>query len=268
MKHNKIMKEDKSEKLNNILNDIGSAVVAFSGGVDSSFLLYMAYKVKKDAVYAVTIQTPYIPMREIEYAVEFTKKLGIKHKIINIGIPEIIKHNPVERCYYCKKELFSRLIDFAKSVNCDTVLDGSNADDINDFRPGMKALKELSIRSPLLEAGLTKNEIREYLRKENLDIWNMPAMACMLTRIPYNVEIKQETLKMIEEAESILFEKGYAGARVRIHDDVARIECFPCSIEKIIANPERKQIVEKIKKLGFKYVSLDLEGYRTGSMNP
>jgi uncharacterized protein len=132
----------------------------------------------------------------------------------------------------------------------------------------MKALKELSVRSPLLEAGLTKNEIREFLRKEGLDIWNSPAMTCMLTRIPYNTEIKQETLNMIEEAENFLFEKGYPGTRVRIHDDVARIECFTDFIEKIIVNSERKQITERLKELGFKYISLDMEGYRTGSMNP
>jgi uncharacterized protein len=259
---------EKTEKLNNIFNNTGAAVIAFSGGVDSSFLLYAAHKVKKEAVIAVTIKTPYMPAREIECAIAFTKKLGIKHEIINIGIPDVIKHNPVERCYHCKKILFSRLIDFAKSANYEIIFDGSNADDTNDFRPGMKALKELGIVSPLLEAGLTKNEIRESLRSEGLDVWNMPAMACMLTRIPYNNEIKPETLNMIEEAEYILFDNGYPGSRVRIHDDVARIECFPEYIEKMIISSERKQIVEKFKKIGFKYVSLDMEGYRTGSMNP
>ena len=262
------MKDDKSEKLDSILNSIGSAVVAFSGGVDSSFLLHRAHKIKNGAVYAVTIKTPYMSEREIEEAIRFAEKFGIKHKIINIDTPEIIKQNPVERCYYCKKELFSRLFDFAKSINCETILDGSNFDDTKDFRPGMKALKELSVRSPLLEAGLTKNEIREFLRKEGLDIWHSPAMTCMLTRIPYNTEIKQETLNMIEEAENFLFDKGYAGTRVRIHDDVARIECFNDFIEKIIINPDRKLITERLKEIGFKYISLDMEGYRTGSMNP
>ena len=263
-----MMNENKSEKLDSILSGTGSAVVAFSGGVDSSFLLYRAHKIKKEAVIAVTIKTPYIPKREIEDAVRFTEKLGIRHKIIDISMPDSIKNNPVERCYHCKKALFSRLLDFAKSAGCDVILDGSNADDTNDFRPGMKALKELGVRSPLLEAGLTKNEIRECLRNEGFDIWDMPAMACMLTRIPYNVEITHERLNMIEEAETVLFEKGYAGARVRIHEDVARIECFPSLIEKLITDPERKQIVESLKKLGFRYVSLDMEGYRTGSMNP
>ena len=262
------MEKNKSEQLNNILNDTGPALVAFSGGVDSSFLLYMAHKIKKNSIIAVTIKTPYIPAREIKDSIEFAKKFGIKHKVIEISIPEIIKQNPVERCYHCKKALFSHLIDFAKNNNYETIFDGSNFDDTKDFRPGMKALKELGIRSPLLEAGLTKNEIRECLRNEGLDIWDMPAMACMLTRIPYNVEIRQETINMIEEAESILFEKGYKGARVRIHEDVARIECIPDYIEKLITDPDRKQIVANIKKLGFRYVSLDMEGYRTGSMNP
>jgi uncharacterized protein len=262
------MKEEKSEKLNKILNDIGSAVIAFSGGVDSSFLLYAAHKIKKESIYAVTIQTPYMPAREIDDAVKFTEKFGINHKIIKTGIPEIIKQNPVERCYYCKKELFNHIIDFAKSGAYDVILDGSNADDTKDYRPGMKALNELGVRSPLLEAGLTKNEIRECLYKEGLDIWDYPAMACMLTRIPYNVEIKHETLIMIEEAENFLFEKGYKGARVRIHDDVARIECFPEFIEKMITSAEREQITKRFKKIGFKHIALDMEGYRTGSMNP
>jgi len=262
------MTENKSEKLTKILSEIESAVIAFSGGVDSSFLLYIADKIKKDAVTAVTIRTPYIAAREIKYAVEFTEKLGINHKIIDVDTPLIIKNNPVERCYHCKKALFNYLIDFAKNNNYKTILDGSNADDTNDFRPGMKALKELGIRSPLLEAGLSKNEIRELLRKENLDVWNRPSMTCMLTRIPYNTEIKDETLNMIEEAEEILFKKGYPGTRVRVHEDVARVECIPDYIEKIITDPDRKQIVANIKKLGFRYVSLDMEGYRTGSMNP
>ena len=262
------MTDNKSEKLSNILSEIESAIVAFSGGVDSSFLLYMAHKINKDSITAITIRTPYIAAREIEYAAEFTEKYGIKHKIIDIATPEVIKHNPVERCYHCKKALFNHLIEFAKSNNYKTILDGSNFDDTSDFRPGMKALKELGIRSPLLEAGLTKNEIREYLRKEGISIWDSPSMTCMLTRIPYDTDIKQETLNMIEEAENILFEKGYPATRVRIHEDVARIECMPDFIEKIISNPERKQIVDEFKKLGFKHISLDMEGYRTGSMNP
>ena len=149
-----------------------------------------------------------------------------------------------------------------------SILDGSNSDDSGELRPGMKALKEMGIISPLLESGITKSEIREQLRKEGLQIWDKPAMACLLTRLPYNTEIKPEMLKMIEEAENILFEIGYPGTRVRVHEDIARIECLPGYLEKIIHNPEREQIVSKLKKIGFRYISLDLEGYRTGSLNP
>ncbi|HUX97215.1 MAG TPA: ATP-dependent sacrificial sulfur transferase LarE [Bacteroidales bacterium] len=262
------MTDSKLQKLNRILKELDSAVVAFSGGVDSSFLLYMAHKANKRGIVAVTIKTPYIPSREIEEATEFTKIHGIKHQILNLSFPEIIRHNPVERCYLCKKTLFNQIIDFARTNKYESILDGSNSDDRGEFRPGMKALKEMGIRSPLLESGITKSEIREQLRKEGLNIWDKPAMACLLTRIPYNTEIKTELLKMIEEAENILFEIGYPGTRVRVHEDIARIECLPGYLEKIIQNPEREQIVAQLKKIGFRYISLDLEGYRTGSLNP
>lgn len=262
------MTDNKSEKLNSILKGLDSAVVAFSGGVDSSLLLYRAHKIKKSGIIAVTIKTPYIPAREIEEATEFTQKYGIKHKILNISFPEVIRHNPVERCYLCKKTLFTQIVDFAAKNKYEHILDGSNADDTGEFRPGLKALKEMGIRSPLLESGLTKKEIRELLNMEGLNIWDKPAMACLLTRIPYNTEIKPEMLKMIEEAENILFEKGYPGTRVRIHEDVARIECLPGYIEKIIQDSHREHIVANLKRIGFRYVSLDMEGYRTGSLNP
>jgi pyridinium-3,5-biscarboxylic acid mononucleotide sulfurtransferase len=262
------MTDRKSEKLNNILKGLDSAVVAFSGGVDSSFLLYRAHKIKKTGIIAVTIKTPYIPIREINEAAEFTKKYGIKHKILDVSFPEIIKHNPVERCYLCKKTLFTQIVEFAEMNHINHILDGSNSDDTGEFRPGMKALKEMGIISPLMETGMTKKEIRELSHLDGLDIWDKPAMACLLTRIPYNTEIKVEMLKMIEDAENILFEKGYPGTRVRVHEDVARIECLPGYLERIIHDPDREHIVGKLKKLGFRYVSLDLEGYRTGSFNP
>jgi uncharacterized protein len=262
------MTDIKSSKLNSILKELGSFVVAFSGGVDSSFLLHRAYTVRKNGIIAITIRTPYIPTREIDEAVEFTRTYGIKHRIVDIAFPDMVRMNPVERCYLCKKTLFSELLTFARENNYKYVIDGTNADDAGEFRPGMKALKEMDIRSPLLESGLTKKDIRELSKNEGLDIWDKPAMACLLTRIPYDTEVKEGMLRMIEEAENILFEKGYPGTRVRIHGDVARIECLPGYIEKIIHNPDREHIISNLKKLGFRYVSLDLEGYRTGSSNP
>jgi uncharacterized protein len=258
----------KSSKLDTILKDLNSFVVAFSGGVDSTFLLHRAHKVRKSAIVAITIRTPYIPSREIDEAAEFTRSFGIKHKIIDIPFPEMIRNNPIDRCYLCKKAIFTDLLSFAKKNNYQYVIDGTNADDTGDFRPGIKALNELGIRSPLLEAGLTKKDIRELSREEDLDIWDKPAMACLLTRIPYDTEISQGTLQLVEEAENMLFELGYPGTRVRIHGDLARIECLPGYIEKIIHNPDKEHIISDLKKIGFRYVSLDLEGYRTGSSNP
>lgn len=262
------MTENKSIKLNNILKELGSFAVAFSGGVDSSFLLHRAHKTIKSGVIAITIRTPYIPAREITEAIEFAEKFGIRHKIVDISFPEIIRHNPIERCYLCKKTLFTQLQNFARENNFKHVIDGTNADDSGDFRPGMKALNEMGIRSPLLEAGLTKKEIRELSRAEGLEFWDKPAMACLLTRIPYDTEITEGTLRMIEAAENLLLDKGYPGTRVRVHGDVARIECIPGFMEKMIRNPEREQIISSLKKIGFRFVSLDLEGYRTGSSNP
>jgi uncharacterized protein len=259
------------EKLNildSILTDLDSFAVAFSGGVDSTFLLHRAYQVRKSAVIGVTIRTPYIPAREIKEAVEFSTRYNIRHKILDISIPEIIRNNPIERCYLCKKTLFNGIMAFAKENNLRHIIDGTNADDTGDFRPGIAALNELGIRSPLLESGLTKKDIRELSREAGLDIWDKPAMACMLTRIPYDTEIKDSMLRMIEEAENMLFDCGYPGTRVRIHGDLARIECMPGYLEKIVHNPDREHIISNLKKIGFRYVSLDLEGYRTGSSNP
>ena len=261
------MSEEKAIKLNSILKDLKSFVIAFSGGVDSSFLTYRAHSVGNLKMVAVTMRTPYIPSREINEAIEFTKSHGIKHIIIDLPFPEIVKHNPVERCYLCKKILFSKIAEYASENGYKYILDGTNADDTKTLRPGLKALKELSVKSPLAEAGITKKEIREFLLKEGLDIWDKPAMACLLTRIPYDSEVSEGMLRMIESAEDYLFEKGYPGTRVRVHNDMARIECMPGYLEKIINDPDREHIVSNLKNLGFRYISLDLEGYRSGSMD-
>jgi pyridinium-3,5-biscarboxylic acid mononucleotide sulfurtransferase len=262
------MTESKSLRLNSILKELGTFAVAFSGGVDSSFLLYRAHSLRKSNIIAITIRTPYIPAREIEEATEFTTRYGIKHQIVDVAFPDQIRHNPIERCYECKKTLFTQILEYSKNNDYNYVIDGTNADDTGDFRPGMKALTEMGIRSPLLEAGLTKKEIRELSRAEGLNFWDKPAMACLLTRIPYETEIKESTLRMIEQAENMMLEKGFPGSRVRVHGDVARIECIPGFMEKIIRNPDREHIIASLKKIGFRYISLDLEGYRTGSSNP
>ncbi len=262
------MADNKGEKLDTILKELKSFVVAFSGGVDSSFLLYRANALKNLDMISITIRTPYIPQTEIEEAGEFAKAYGINHRIIDLTFPETIRNNPPDRCYICKKTLFSELLSFAGNNGYKYVIEGTNADDTSDFRPGLKALRELDIRSPLLEAGLTKKEIRGLLRKEGLAVWGKPAMACLLTRIPYNTYVSENMLKMIEQAEYFLLDRGYPGARVRIHNDLARIECLPEHFEKITQNPDKELIINKLKKIGFRYVSLDLEGYRSGSSNP
>lgn len=262
------MSERKRLKLDKILTELGSFVVAFSGGVDSSFLLYRAKALGLVRLIGVTIRTPYIPDAEIEEAVLFAEKHGIKHHILDLPFPESLQHNPLERCYICKHILFTRVLSYANDNGYKYVIEGTNADDSTDYRPGLKALKELNIRSPLLEAGLTKGEIRDLLRQEGLSVWDKPPMACLLTRMPYNTQVEDEILRKVEKAEYYLMEKGCPGTRVRAHGDLARIECLPGYFEKIINNPEKEQIIKHFKEIGFRYISLDLEGYRSGSMNP
>jgi uncharacterized protein len=262
------MTETKSAKLDSILKDLKSSVIAFSGGVDSSFLVHRAKSLSIPRVIAVTIRSPYMPAREINEATEFAATQGINHKIIEVEFPEIIRHNPLERCYLCKRALFNKIMEYAVENGYKHVVDGTNADDTKEFRPGLRALTELSVRSPLAEAGLTKKDIRELLMKSGLSIHDKPAMACLMTRIPYDTEVSEGMLRMIEKAEDYLFEKGFPGARVRIHGDIARIECIPGYMEKMINDPERELIVKNLKEIGFRYISLDLEGYKTGSMNP
>jgi uncharacterized protein len=262
------MENNLLEKLDTILKDLKSFVVAFSGGVDSSFLLYRAHTLKSLNIVGVTIRTPYIPAVEIKEAAEFAITHRINHKIIDITFPEVIRNNPVERCYLCKKTLFTELLSFAAENGYSHVIDGTNADDTKVFRPGLKALQELNIRSPLLEAGMTKNDIREISHHSGLQFWDKPAMACLLTRIPYNNEIDTVVLNMIEKAEYFLTSKGYPGTRVRVHGDLARLECLPGYLEKIVHTPEKELIIENLKKIGFRYISLDLEGYRSGNSDP
>jgi pyridinium-3,5-biscarboxylic acid mononucleotide sulfurtransferase len=259
----------KLEKLKENLKRLQSCIVAFSGGVDSTFLLKVAHDVLGDKVIAVTASSSTYPKRELNEAIDYAKSLGVKHIIIQseeLNIEGYSK-NPVNRCYYCKKELFSKLKKVAKENNMNYVLDGANLDDTGDYRPGMKAAEELGIVSPLKDAGLTKAEIRKLSNEMNLPTWNKPSFACLSSRFPYGNEINIKKLKMVEDAEQFLLDLGFRQVRVRHHGKIARIEVAPEERTKFFNIDTMDKVGKKLKEIGFTYVTLDLIGYKTGSMN-
>ncbi|MDI3531286.1 MAG: pyridinium-3,5-biscarboxylic acid mononucleotide sulfurtransferase [Candidatus Atribacteria bacterium] len=260
--------EEKYQELLSSLQTLGSLVVAFSGGVDSTFLLYAARQALGDRVVAFTVDTPYHARWEIEEAVALAQKLQVKHVIQRKEeiLPEVAD-NPPERCYLCKKALFKEILGFAKREGLAWVADGTNADDSKDYRPGLKALRELGIRSPLREMGFTKEEIRAISKELNLPTWDKPAYACLLSRIPYGQKVRVEDLKKIERVELYLINLGFKVVRVRLHEELARIEVAPSERGKFFQFQLLDEVVRNFKGMGFKYVTLDLEGYRTGSLN-
>lgn len=261
--------DSKLERLKQILKDMKGVLIAYSGGVDSTFLLSIARDVLGGRVLAVIAKSEIHPEKEYKFAVKMAKRLKVKYLTITtneLSNPSFIV-NPVDRCYYCKKELFTKLQEIANARGIRYVVDGTNYDDQNDFRPGMLALKELGIRSPLKEAMLTKKEIRFLSRKLRLPTWNKPPLACLASRFPYGDKITAEKLKIINEAEDYLYGLGMKQVRVRHHGDIARIEVLPKDILKFVQEKVRDRIIKKFKKLGYKYITLDLQGYRSGSMN-
>lgn len=262
--------KEKYENLKSFLKSLGSVAVAYSGGVDSTFLVKVAYDVLGEKVLAVTATSSTYPKRELEDAKKFIKQIGAKHIIIESKELEIegFNKNPVDRCYYCKKELFEKMWKVAKAHGIEYVADGSNFDDLNDFRPGMKAACELNVVSPLKVAGLTKEDIRKLSKELGLPTWDKPAFACLSSRIPYGERITKEKLSMIEKAEEYLLGLGFKQVRVRYHQDkLARIEIGKDEMEKFLNINVIESVRNKFKELGFLYVTLDLDGYRTGSMN-
>lgn len=257
----------KLENLKEIIKSTNGAVVAFSGGVDSTFLLKVAKDVLGDKVLAVTANSETYPKRELEEAKVFAAEIGVKHIIIETLELEIagFADNPPDRCFYCKHELFSKLTEVARQNGVNYVFDGSNFDDKNDHRPGMRAAKELGVVSPLKQAEMTKADIREISREFGLNTWDKPSFACLSSRFPYGTKITAEKVTVVGEAEDFIRDLGFRELRVRHHDTIARIEIGKNELEKII--PYADMIVEKLKKLGYLYVTLDLAGYMTGSMN-
>jgi uncharacterized protein len=261
------MLNEKYDNLVSYLKNLGSVAVAFSGGVDSTLLLKVCTEVLKENVLAIMVIAPYTPKWEVEEAKVLLKEFGVKYKFLEVEMIEEIRFSPRERCYICKNAIFTKIKEEAKAHGISNVLDGTNFDDTKDYRPGLKALKELNIISPLLANEITKAEIRSLSKELKLQTWNKPAYACLLSRIPYGQEVIKSELERIEAAEVYLMELGFSGARVRSHEDLARIE-FPRKYFCEILNEESlEKISVKLKELGFKYVTLDLEGYKMGSLN-
>ena len=261
------MLEDKLEALKDTLRSLESVVIAFSGGVDSTLLAKIAFDVLGNKALAVTARSETYTKSELEDAIELAKKIGIKHEVVvseELDIPEF-SHNPVNRCYYCKKELLMKLKEIAEAHGFKHVIEGANFDDMGDYRPGMKAVDETGVKSPLKDAKLTKAEIRELSKRFGLPTWDKPSAACLASRFPYGTEITREKLNIVGEAEVFLKSLGIRQLRVRHHNQIARIEVAEKDMEILLQN--RQQIVSEIKKLGFNYVTMDLQGYRTGSMN-
>ena len=261
--------ERKEQKLKSIIREMGSVLLAYSGGVDSTYLLKICQEVLGDKVLSVIATSETYPTQEITDAQTMAEQIGVKYEITateELAKEEFAK-NPPNRCYYCKTELFSKLQDMAKERGLRYVLDGSNHDDLGDYRPGREAAKELGVRSPLLEAELTKEEIRELSRRLGLATWNKPSFACLSSRFPYGHQITPEKLAQIDAAEQFLRGLGFTQVRVRHHDTIARIEVPRESFAMLLTEDTAERIARKLKEIGFTYVTVDLQGYRTGSMN-
>lgn len=261
--------QNKFEKLKEIIKNLESVAIGFSGGVDSTFLLKVSKEVLGDRVIAVTATSSTYPQREFNEAKKYAADMRVRHIIIESEELEIegFSKNPVNRCYYCKHELFSKIRGVANEEGIKHVIDGSNFDDIGDYRPGMKAARELGVVSPLKEAGLTKEDIRQISKEMGLPTWNKPAFACLSSRFPYGNEINITKLKMVEEGEQFLLDLGFRQVRVRHHGEIARIEVSTAERSKFFDIDMMDKIGAKYKEIGFTYVTLDILGYRTGSMN-
>lgn len=257
------------DRLKLLLGEMGGVVIGYSGGVDSTLLAKAATDVLGERAVCVTIESCLNPGFEVDEALSLAETLGLNLVRLKVDVFDLehVSDNDAERCYHCKKALFSKMVEIAKERGIPYVVDGSNADDERDYRPGSRATAELGVRSPLKELGFTKDQVRAMSREIGLPTWDKPSYACLASRVPYGTPLTAALLQQIEEAESVLRDLGFHQFRVRHHGDLARIELMPTEMEKLTAPETRSHVVREFRSIGYKYVAMDLAGYRTGSMN-